>query len=63
VGPVGLVGVAADPDDREPGPLGRGQGVAQADQAEVLAVVVGHGGHVDAGRLQGGQGRPAVPGR
>ena len=61
VGPVGLVGVAADPDHRELGRLGRGQGVAQADQAEVLAVVVGHGGHVDAGRLEGGQGRRRGP--
>ncbi len=61
VGPVGLVGVAADPDDRELGRLGRGQRVAQADQAEVLAVVVGHGGDVDAGRLEGGQGRRRGP--
>ncbi len=55
--------VVAHAHDGEVGGLGRGQRVGQADRAVVEPVVVGHGGHVDAGAGQRGERRRGSPER
>ena len=53
--------VDAGTDDGHPGGPARAQGVAQTDQAVVLAVVVRDRDDVDAAGLQGGEGRGRRP--